>query len=154
RRAVFLAMGRVAGPGAEENLANALSFDDGKDASLRAGLVRGIERLGKPGVDALIALAESGKDADTDKVAVAFTALRTPAAAEGLLTLLRNPHLNVKQRAAMLRSLADYQLDTLQPLDGVYKYLHELPAEEVDVRAAGLEVVGPAPVLRTEQGVA
>jgi glucose/arabinose dehydrogenase len=154
RRAVFLAMGRVAGPGAEENLANALSFDDGKDGALRAGLVRGVERLGKPGVDALIALAESGKDADTDKVGLTFTDLRTPVAAEGLLTLLRNPHLTAKQRATMLRSLGDYQLDSPLPLDGVYKYLREVPADEVAVRAAGLEVVGPAPVLRTEPGLA
>ena len=60
RRAVALAMGRLGGAGAADALVNALAFDDGKDVYLRDGLVRAIESLGKPGIDALLALADSG----------------------------------------------------------------------------------------------
>ena len=79
RRSAALAMSRVAAPGAADVLVNTWAFDDGRDPVLRDGLVRAIENLGKPGVNRLIALGESGVQKETDKVVEAFTMFRTRA---------------------------------------------------------------------------
>ncbi|HEY7425351.1 MAG TPA: HEAT repeat domain-containing protein, partial [Gemmataceae bacterium] len=119
RRAAALAMGRIAAPGAADALVNTLAFDDSGDVYLRDGLLRAIEGLGKPGIDRLLALAESGVSKDTDNVVDAFAALRTRAAYEGLPSLLKYPHLKNEQRVKLLRSCGNYLLDppiTLEPL--------------------------------------
>jgi putative membrane-bound dehydrogenase-like protein len=119
RRAAALAMGRIAAPGAADALVNTLAFDDSGDVYLRDGLLRAIEGLGNPGIDRLLALAESGVPKDTDNVVDAFAALRTRAAYEGLPSLLKYPHLSNEQRVKLLRSCGNYLLDppiTLDPL--------------------------------------
>jgi putative membrane-bound dehydrogenase-like protein len=119
RRAAALAMSRIAAPGAADALVNMLAFDDSGDVYLRDGILRAIEGLGKPGIDRLLALAESGVPKDTDNVVDAFAALRTRAAYEGLPTLLKYPHLKREQRVKLLRSCGNYLLDppiTLDPL--------------------------------------
>jgi quinoprotein glucose dehydrogenase len=146
KRAVALAMGRIAAPGAADSLVNALAFDDGKDLYLRDAIVRGLERLGKPGIERLLALAESGSEKGLDHVVDAFTALRTRAGAEALPTLLKNPHLTVEQRAVLAHSWNNYLLDppvSLQPL------LDHLTArdEALPVKYAGLAVLAPGCVL-------
>jgi HEAT repeat protein len=104
RRAVALSMGRLAHPGAGDNLAATLSFDNGKCPVLRDGLIRGIEALGKPGITALHTLVTSGSQRDIDAVAELYRGLRSQAAFEGLPELLGNPHLNSEQRAALVRA--------------------------------------------------
>jgi hypothetical protein len=141
RRSVALAMGRVAAPGAAENLATNLSFDTGKDALLTDGILRGLERLGKPGIAALIALADSGVQKDIDRVADAFTGLRSRAAFDALPGLLKNPHYNDEQRAALVRSCANYQLDPPVSLEPVFAYLAANPKEDAVVRTAGLDLL-------------
>src|SRR5581483_9552308 len=68
RRAVALAMGHVAAPGAADALVNTLAFDESKDIYLRDGLVRAIESLGKPGIERLVSLANSGVEKDLHRV--------------------------------------------------------------------------------------
>jgi hypothetical protein len=80
RRAVFLAMARLDGPGAADSLSTSLSFDDGKDVVLRDGILRALERLGKGGMTALMSLADSGVQQDTDRVVESFLATRSRAA--------------------------------------------------------------------------
>src|SRR5262249_3973930 len=121
RRAVALAMSHVGGPGAADNLASALSFDDTGDVFLRDGLVRALEGLGKPGIAARLALADSGVRKDLDRVVEAFTALRTRPGHEALPRLLKRPHLSDAQRAALVRCANNYLLDppiSLEPLAG------------------------------------
>ncbi|HEY7153251.1 MAG TPA: PVC-type heme-binding CxxCH protein [Gemmataceae bacterium] len=119
RRAAALAMSRIAAPGAADALVNMLAFDDSGDVYLRDGILRAIEGLGKPGIDRLLALAESGVPKDTDNVVDAVAAMRTRAAYEGLPALLKYPHLKREQRVKLLRSCGNYLLDppiTLEPL--------------------------------------
>lgn len=111
RRAMALAMGRLAAEGAEDNLVNALTFDDGRNAFLRTGLIQAIERLGKPGVERVLSLADSGTAKDLDTAVEAFLAMRARPAAEGLPTLLKNVHLSAEQRADLIRSFTQYKLD-------------------------------------------
>src|SRR5262249_13562042 len=111
RRALFLALGQVNGPGAADNPVNGLEVDDGRAVCLRDGLVRAIERTGQPGVEALLALAESGVQKDSDRVVEVFTGLRTAEAAAALPALLRHPHLGAGQRAALVRSYGNYLLE-------------------------------------------
>lgn len=106
RRAVALAIGRIAAPGADDNLVTAYKFDEGKDVFLHDGLIRAIERLGKPGIAKLMDLADSGVQKDLDKAVEAFLVLRTPAAAEAIPALLRNPHLTKEQRDELARAAA------------------------------------------------
>jgi hypothetical protein len=140
RRAVALAMGRVAAPGTEDSLTNALSFFEGEDVFLYDGLLRALERLGKPGIDKLLSMAQSGVDKDRDKVLVAFLALRTRPAAEAIPTLLAYPHLSVSQRANLVRSYSNYLLDPPVSLDGLVDYLNAHD-EGLAVKQAAVEVL-------------
>jgi glucose/arabinose dehydrogenase len=148
RRAVALAMGRLAGPGAGDNLAATLSFDESKDVFLRDGILRGLEMLGKPGIDALIALADSGVQKDTDRVVEAFLALRGRPAFDALPRLLAHPHVTAAQRAELIRSAGNYLLDPPVSLDAVIAHVAKQPKETSAVKKALLEVLGP-PGLRT-----
>jgi HEAT repeat protein/glucose/arabinose dehydrogenase len=141
RRAVALAMGRIGADGAADDLVNALSFDEGKDASLRDGLVRAIERLGKPGIDRLLALAESGDRKNLVKVVETFEDLRTRPGADAVPALLKYPHLSVAQRTGLVRSYGNYQLDPPLDLEPLMGYLLANRDEARPVKLAGLEVV-------------
>jgi putative membrane-bound dehydrogenase-like protein len=144
KRAIYLAMGRVAAPGAADCLVNAFRVEETKDRVLFDGLVRAIERLGKPGIDKLIELAESGVDADRDRVLDAFLGLRTRAAAEAVPYLLQSPHLSTRQRADLLRSYGHYLLDPPVPLAPVLDYLTRHPRDLMPIQLAGLEVLAAA----------
>jgi putative membrane-bound dehydrogenase-like protein len=141
RRAVALAMGRIAAPGAADALVNAFKFDEGKDRYLQDGLVRAIERLGKEGMQKLMELADSGVDKERSKVVDAFLALRTRPAVPFLATLLKNPHLTVAQRAGLIRSYSNYLLDPPVKLGPMVAYLTSHPKEDAQVKLAGLEVL-------------
>jgi putative membrane-bound dehydrogenase-like protein len=154
RRAVFLAMGQVGGPGAADDLVNALAFDDGRDLYLRDGLVRAIERLGKEGIGRLVALAESGDDRNLAKVVAAFDGLRTRPAADAIPGLLRNPHLTVEQRAGLVRSYANYLLDPPVDLRPLAEYLATNPDEPRAVRLDALQVFGLDGTARGTKGEA
>lgn len=142
RRAVALAMGRIAADGSDDNLVNALAFDDGRNAFLREGLIRAIERLGKPGVERVLSLADSGAHKDLDTAVEAFLAMRTRAAAEGLPTLLKNVHLSAGQRADLIRSFARYQLDPpVSPQPILNSVISDAKAAP-QVRQAALDLFG------------
>jgi hypothetical protein len=149
RRSVFLAIGKVGAPGAADTLGNALKADDGKDVFLRDGLVRAIEHLGKAGVEELLALADSGVDSNRDKVVEVFQATRTKPAYDALPTVLRNMHLSPTQKAGLVRSYANYQVDPPVSLEPLVDWLRKLPepadakkrAELVPVKVAGMEVL-------------
>jgi HEAT repeat protein len=108
RRAIVLAMGKIAAANAEDPLVNAFQFDEGKDAYLSEGIVRAIEHLGKPGMDKLLALADSGMDKDLERVVEAFLSFRTRAAREALPVLLKNVHLTDEQKADLRRSASNH----------------------------------------------
>jgi putative membrane-bound dehydrogenase-like protein len=151
RRAVALAMGRLAGPGAADNLATALSFDESKDLFLRDGLLRALEELGKPGIDALLALADSGVQKDTDRVVEAFLGLRSPAAFAALPRLLGHRHVGSTQRAELLRSATNYQPAAWAAaplsLEGLAAAVGRRP-ETAEVKVALLEALAAAGAAR------
>lgn len=145
RRAVALAMGRLAAPGAADALVNTLAFDDSDDAYLRDGLLHAIESLGKPGIERLLALAESGVKKDTDHVVEYFAALRTRPAYEGLPALLKYPHLSVAQRVKLIRSCGNYLLDPPISLDPIVKYLASPAGQPAEVKQVGAELLAARP---------
>lgn len=135
---------------------NALTFDDGKDAYLRDGLVRAIENLGKAGMDKLLTLTDTGDERDLNKVVESFLTLRTRPAAQALPTLLKSYHLTPGQRAELLHSYVNYQLDPPLSVEPVIDYLKALPrpkekpttakekkmlADQIPVKLAGLAVL-------------
>jgi quinoprotein glucose dehydrogenase len=139
RRAVLLAIAHVAAPGAADVVAGALEFDDGKDAYLRDGILRGIEMVGRPAIDKVLALADSGLAADWDKAVAAFLAFRTRPAVEALPNLLKNVHLRIAQKADLIRSYGNYQLEPPISLEPVADYLAELPRPPRGVKVSEKE---------------
>jgi putative membrane-bound dehydrogenase-like protein len=140
RRAVALAMGRLGAAGAADDLVNAYKFEDRQDSYLHNGLVRAIEQLGKPGIDALVSLAYSGVARDRDRAIEAFLTLRSRPAAEALPQLLNHPHVTNAQRAALLRSYRNYLLDPPISLKPVVTFLSSGNRSSLE-KLAGLEVL-------------
>jgi putative membrane-bound dehydrogenase-like protein len=152
RRAVFLAMGQIGGPGAADELVNALAFDDGRDLYLRDGLVRAIERRGKDGIERLVALAQSGDDRLLARVVEAFDGLRTRPAAEAIPHLLRDPHLSAEQRAGLVRSYGNYLLTPPVDLEPLADYLLANPGQPPAVKLAAVQVLSLGGTVRGEKG--
>jgi putative membrane-bound dehydrogenase-like protein len=152
QRAIVMAIGQINGPTAADDLVNFLSFDSGKDAHLTDGVVRAIEKLGKEGIDRLMSLADSGVEKDLDKVVAAFEAMRTRAAADALATLLKNPHLSVTQRAGLLKSFNNYELDPPISLEPALEYVRTHEKEDIAVKLAAVEVLTATPFLKSDKG--
>ncbi len=159
-RAMYLAVGKIGAPGAADVLANALEFDDGKDTYLRDGLVRALEYVGKDGFDKLLALSNSGAGKELDRVVEVYPAFRTRAAADALGTLLKNYHLTPAQRAALVRSYDNYQLDPPLSLQPLADYLAQItaqppkgttPEQLVPVKLAALEVLSGNGAMKSEK---
>ena len=142
-------MSRVAADSAPDNLVNTWANDDGRDRYLSDGLVRAIENLGQPGIDRLISLGESGVDKETEKVVQAFTMMRTRPAAEAIPRVLENPHLKAEERAAMIRSYENYELDPPLSLAPMVDYLTAHPNEDAAVKQAGAEVLAAGGACRS-----
>lgn len=144
RRAVILAMGRLQAAGAASALVNALAFDDGKDFHLRASLVKALDRVGKPAVEQLLGLAESGVSKDLDRVVETVVDLQTPFAADALVRLLKYPHLKISQRASLIRSLSNHLIDPQFSIDPLLDYLLSRPVEASEIKQASLQVIAGA----------
>jgi quinoprotein glucose dehydrogenase len=140
RRAAALGIGRLGHDGSGETLVNALRHDTEADTYLKDAYVRGIEKLGKPGIEAVLALAQSGTDKDKDTAVGIFLALRTKPGAEAIPELLLNPHVSVDQREALVRSYTNYQTDPPISLDPLADYLAKRPNEPVQVLLAAVDV--------------
>src|SRR5205823_10120982 len=133
-------------------LASALAFDAGKDANLHDGLVRAVEALGAPGVERLLALADSGVPKDLDRVVEAVAAMRTRPAADALPALLKNPHLTIEQRALLVRSYSNYLLDPPVSPAPLLEYVTANPTEAGAVKVAALETLSWGDALKGEKG--
>ena len=154
RRAGALALARLGSDAAADALVNAYRADDGKDAFLTDGYLRGIERLGKPGVAALRRAGRVGADqADLDKVAAAFATFRTRPAADALPAMLANPHLTAEWRAELVRSFTNYLFDPPLPMDPMATYL-TAHTDEPAVAIAGLEVLAATGNLSDPKSIA
>ncbi len=153
RRVVTLAIGRIGADGAADTLLNAWKEDHGKDAFLTDAYIRGMERVGKPAIQALMAFATSGKQNDLERVAGAFAAMRTPPAVESLPELLRDPHLPVPQRIALILSYRNYQFEPPISVAPLAAYLMTQPSAPAALKAAGLEVLAGASNLGGPKGV-
>ncbi|MBA4191235.1 MAG: hypothetical protein C0467_24910 [Planctomycetaceae bacterium] len=139
RRAAAMALGRVGGEAASGTLINGYLADHDGDLFLKDGYLRALERLGKPGIDALLSLAASG-DKEREEAVEAFLTLRTKAAAEALPELLLRPDLTIPQRESLIRSYTNYQFDPPISLDSLAEFLTRRPNEPASVVQAAVEV--------------
>lgn len=142
RRAVAIALGRVGAGGVAETLVNAYKFEELNDPFLRDAYIRGLELTGKSGVNAVLALAQSGDNNDRDLAIRIFTALRIRPAAEAIPEMLGYPHLTAPQREALILSYANYQLDPPISFDPLAAYMMKHPEEPTAVVKAAIEVLG------------
>ncbi len=142
RRAAALGLSRIGSESAADSLVNAWKAEDSRDPFLQDAYLRSIERLGKPGLNALLSLASSGHKDDLERVADAFTGFRTRAAAETLPQLLANPHLTGEARAELVRSYSNYLLDPPLSLEGLAELVASRPRDPTEMRVAALDVLG------------
>lgn len=141
RRSAALAIGRIGVSGAADLLINAWRGQELIDPFLTDAYLRGLEALGKTGIDALLTLAQSGDKVEIARVVSAFTALRTRDAANGLSELLQSPHLTPEQRATLIRSYPNYLFDPPLSLEPLAEALAARPNETASVQIAALEVL-------------
>ena len=144
RRAAALAMGKVGAVGAAGVLVKSWQNDTTKDPFLRDAYVRGLERLGKPGIDALLALATTS-DKGLSQAVDAFITLRTRDGAAAIPQLLANTQINATQREALVSSYNNYQVDPPISLDPLANYLALHPDESPAVIGAAVEVFAASP---------
>ncbi len=149
-RSLYLAVGKIGAGGSADAIVNAIAFDESKDPYLRDGMVRALEYVGKDGFEQLLALSNSGESKELDRVVEVYPAFRTREAAAALGRLLKNYHLTPAQRAALIRSYSNYQLDPPISLEPLADYLVQLgttppkgstPEQLVPVKLAALEVL-------------
>jgi putative membrane-bound dehydrogenase-like protein len=141
RRAAALAVGRLGAGSAADALIVAWKADAKQDPFLADAYIRGMEKLGKRGIDALLVLAQSGDDADIARVAAAFTTLRTKPGFDALPQLLANPHLKAGQKTDLVKSALNYQFDPPLSLDPMAAFLNSHKGEAAEVKKAGLDVL-------------
>ncbi|MDW8244552.1 MAG: HEAT repeat domain-containing protein, partial [Thermogemmata sp.] len=139
RRAAALALGRIGGSPVPQALVNSYLGDLKGDPFLKDGYIRALERLGLPGIEAILTLAASGDRERTVAVDM-FLALRSREAAQLLPQLLARPDLTVEQRAALVRSYVNYQLDPPISLQPLTDYLNRHPDEDLTVFQAAIDV--------------
>lgn len=109
-RSAALALGRLQVPDAGEAIVANLRTDKGTDPFLTDAYLRALERLGKPGITALLDLGKSGKDADRERCVNIMIAGRSHATFAALPELLNDPHLLPEQRASLISSALNYQV--------------------------------------------
>ena len=141
RRAAIMALARTGAEGVADSIATAFLADESKDVMLQDGYIRGIEMLGKAGVDRLLSEFESGDKKKINLVANAFLRTRTRPAADAIPRLLTYPHLTIKQRADLVRSYNNYLLDPPVSLEPLLDYLTKNDKEALEVKLAGLETL-------------
>ncbi|HEY3787440.1 MAG TPA: PVC-type heme-binding CxxCH protein [Urbifossiella sp.] len=144
RRAAALAMGRLGADDAAGVLVKAWQKDNSKDVFLKDAYVRGLERLGKPGIDAIVALASSS-DKGLSQAVDAFITLRTRDGAAALPQLLAINQLSPTQREALVASYNNYQLEPPISLDPLANYLALHLDEAPGVVGAAVEVFAASP---------
>ncbi|MGL4420184.1 MAG: hypothetical protein ACRCZF_05940, partial [Gemmataceae bacterium] len=115
--------------------------DDGKDPFLSDGYLHAFERLGTPGMNALLSLADSGNARDRDRVALAFTGLRSREAATALNSFINNQHLLPGQRADLIRAYANFQFDPPLPMEHLAINVQKDPNETLAVKIATIETL-------------
>jgi putative membrane-bound dehydrogenase-like protein len=144
RHAAALAMGRLGAESSAQILVNAWANDTSKDVWLKDAYIRGLERLGKPGIDALVALAASS-DKGMSQAVDAFITLRIREGADAIPKLLDNPSASPAQREMLVASYNNYQLDPPISLDPLARYLALHSDESPGVVGAAVEVFAASP---------
>jgi len=139
RRAAAMALGRVGGDAAPGTLISGYLADHDGDPFLKDGYLRALERLGKPGIDAILSLAASG-DKERDEAVEIFLTLRTQPAADALPELMLRPDLTIPQRESLIRSYTNYQFDPPISLDPLAEFLARRSNEPASVVQAAVEV--------------
>jgi quinoprotein glucose dehydrogenase len=152
RRSAALAVGRLQLESLADNLVNAILADDKKDPFLSDAYLRGLERLGKPGIGALVRATQSGNNTAEKKLIPAFTGLRSRLAADTIPELLINPHLDAAQKASLIRSYLNYQFDPPYEPIKLLTHLTKHPDQAAEVTIAGLDVLAAMNALGTEAG--
>ena len=138
--------------GGAEALANALTLEDVPAGAMRAAFVSSLASYGDRGMEALLGAAESGVRRQAERAVAVAAECGNEALVESLPRWLENPNLNESQRQALLAGGSRSPKFPEKASEKVLNWLVEHPEEAGAARAAGVELVARAGVVRGEQG--
>lgn len=143
-RDVALAIGRhgwaVPGDAAPPLLAWLLKHPQA-DVVVRDAFIRGLERIGEPGIAEVANLIRSSDDPPRRAAAVAiFVAFRTADAAAKLPELAVLPNLDAAERLALVKQFKDIPLNIPVPTAGLAAWVGEHPEVDSATKIATLDV--------------
>ena len=153
KRAAALALGQVASlldanepqrAQVAKLLWSAYLLSDKKDVYLADGILRGMERTGKTGMDWLSERIHKGPPLQREQAVAALQAMRTREAAEALDLLLRDEKLELSDEL-WARLLSIYRHILVEPpvsARAVSDWLAAHPQATVSVQLTGLETLG------------
>jgi quinoprotein glucose dehydrogenase len=117
-----------------------LSSHTEADVVTRDGFIRGLERLGEPGVEAVASLIRSGTPDERAHGVAIFSAFRTAPAARRLPELVQTSGLTGAQRSTLVQQYKDIPLTIPLPTQTLADWVGAHPELEADVKVAALDV--------------
>ncbi|MGE0609759.1 MAG: PVC-type heme-binding CxxCH protein [Pirellulales bacterium] len=125
-----------------EQLRNAMAACDRDDVYLFDGFVRGLEKLGRLGVDKLLLWAWSNDDTKCETAIAAVERMRTVEAADGLDRLLQgDTSFDDDQTIRLMRTYRNILVEPPISAGRVAEWLAEHPDAAVEVKIAGMETL-------------
>ncbi|MBM4095955.1 MAG: hypothetical protein FJ261_04180 [Planctomycetes bacterium] len=138
--------------GGAEALANTLTLEDVSAGAMRAAFVASLATYGGRGMEALLGAAESGVRRQAERAVAVAAECGNEALVESLPRWLENPNLNESQRQALLVGGSRSPKFPEKASEKVLNWLVEHQEEAGAARAAGVEMLAKAGVVRGEQG--
>ena len=98
-----------------------------EDVVTRDAFIRGLERLGDPGVEEIARLVRSVNADERAKGVAIFAAFRTEPAAKRLAELVKTPTLSNEERLVLVKMYKHIPLNIPMPTEGLADYVAEHP---------------------------
>lgn len=111
-----------------------------EDVVTRDAFIRGLERLGDPGVEEIARLIRSGQADERAKAVAIYSAFRTAPAAKRLPDLVKTAGLTSDERLALVKMFKDIPLNIPTPTEGLADFVAEHPEFDPAIKRATLEV--------------
>ena len=111
-----------------------------EDVVTRDAFIRGLERLGDPGVESIARLVRSGNAEERAKAVAVFSAFRTAPAAKKLPELVKTAGLTGAERLALVKMFKDIPLNIPTPTEGLAEFVAEHAEFDPAIKRATLEV--------------
>jgi putative membrane-bound dehydrogenase-like protein len=163
RRSAAIALGALAAKLPEDDPARqhaadvllaALFEDNGQDAWLHDGYLRGLESIGKPGLQLLVRAARGNDPARRELAIAALESTRTAEAAQAIDAVLQGAEgLDFAQAGRLLETYRHILVEPPISVAAVGEWLNKHPEAPPEVKLVALETLGEAGGTNPEQAL-